>query len=303
MNSYPRQRTISKPTSCTGVGVHSGNPVRLTVKPAPVNHGITFTRTDLPDKPEVRAHFNKVVDTSLATVIGDNGFIVSTIEHIMATFSAFCIDNVRVEVDAYELPIMDGSAGPFVSMINKADIVEQDAPRYFFIVKEPIELIEGNRSVVIYPSNDYKITCRIDFDHPLIGEQSYTIQVSKTSFENKIAKARTFGFLHEVEYLKRYGLTRGGSLANAVVVDGQNVLNPEGLRYPDEFVRHKILDCIGDFSLLGMPLLGHVVTNRSGHFFNHAFLEKFFEQKQSWTTVCLSDCDQSLVSNTKSLAI
>lgn len=284
-----QQRTVAKPVSCSGIGVHSGKRVNLTIKPAPVNQGIKFIRADLPDKPGIFAHFNVVVDTSLATVIGSDGFIVSTIEHIMASFTGLSIDNVLVELDAYEMPIMDGSAGPFTELIKSAGIKEQKFPRYFFVVKEPIELEKDGKSVGIYPSSTFKITYAIEFDHPLIKKQSYSIDVSEDIFEREISKARTFGFLHEVEYLKRYGFARGGSLDNAVVIDKHDILNTDGLRYKDEFVRHKILDCIGDFSLLGMPILGHLVVNKSGHAFNHAFIEKFFDQKKSWETRSFHD--------------
>ena len=293
-----RQRTISKPVSFSGVGVHSGKKVNLTIKPAPVNHGIKFVRTDLTDKPSVSAHFNMVVDTSLATVIGYDGFIVSTIEHLMASFAGLSIDNAIVELDAYELPIMDGSAGPFISYIKTAGIEEQLGPKYFFIVKEPIELKEDGKFVGIYPASKFKITCTIYYDHPLIREQSYSIDVSDQVFEKEICRARTFGFLQEIEYLKKYGFARGGSLDNVIVLDEKDILNKDGLRFPDEFVRHKILDCIGDFSLLGMPVLGHVIVNKSGHSFNHAFLKKFFENKKSWETRIIHDINKS-----KSLAI
>jgi UDP-3-O-[3-hydroxymyristoyl] N-acetylglucosamine deacetylase len=276
------------------VGVHSGKKVNLTIKPAPVNHGIKFVRTDLTDKPSVSAHFNMVVDTSLATVIGCDGFIVSTIEHLMATFAGFSIDNAIVELDAYELPIMDGSAGPFISYIKTAGIEEQLGPKYFFIVKEPIELKEDGKFVGIYPASKFKITCTIYYDHPLIKEQSYSIDVSDQVFEKEICRARTFGFLQEIEYLKKYGFARGGSLDNVIVLDEKGILNKNGLRFPDEFVRHKILDCIGDFSLLGMPVLGHIIVNKSGHSFNHAFLKKFFENKKSWETRIIHDIDELL---------
>ncbi|MDL1988650.1 MAG: UDP-3-O-acyl-N-acetylglucosamine deacetylase [Deltaproteobacteria bacterium] len=293
-----RQRTISKPVGFSGIGVHSGKKVNLTIKPAPVNHGIKFVRTDLTDKPSVSAHFNMVVDTSLATVIGYDGFIVSTIEHLMASFAGFSIDNAIVELDAYELPIMDGSAGPFISYIKTAGIEEQPGPRYFFVVKEPIELKEDGKFVAIYPASKFKITCTIYYDHPLIREQSYSIDVSDQVFEKEICRARTFGFLQEIEYLKKYGFARGGSLDNVIVLDEKDILNKDGLRFPDEFVRHKILDCIGDFSLLGIPILGHVIVNKSGHSFNHAFLKKFFENKKSWETRIIHDINES-----KSLAI
>jgi len=283
------------------VGVHSGKKVNLTIKPAPVNHGIKFVRTDLTDKPSVSAHFNMVVDTSLATVIGCDGFIVSTIEHLMATFAGFSIDNAIVELDAYELPIMDGSAGPFISYIKTAGIEEQLGPRYFFVVKEPIELKEDGKFVGIYPASKFKITCTIYYDHPLIKEQSYSIDVSDQVFEKEICRARTFGFLQEIEYLKKYGFARGGSLDNVIVLDEKGILNKNGLRFPDEFVRHKILDCIGDFSLLGMPVLGHIIVNKSGHSFNHAFLKKFFENKKSWETRIIHDINE--LPQSKSLAI
>ncbi|MBU4287631.1 MAG: UDP-3-O-acyl-N-acetylglucosamine deacetylase [Proteobacteria bacterium] len=289
-----RQRTISKPVSFSGVGVHSGKKVNLTIKPAPINHGIKFVRTDLTDKPSVSAHFNMVVDTSLATVIGYDGFIVSTIEHLMASFAGFSIDNAIVEIDAYEVPIMDGSAGPFISYIKTAGIEEQLGQRYFFVVKEPIELEENGKFVGVYPASKFKITCTIYYDHPLIGEQSYSIDVSDQVFEKEICRARTFGFIQEIEYLKKYGFARGGSLDNVIALNEKDILNKDGLRFPDEFVRHKILDCIGDFSLLGMPILGHVILNKSGHSFNHAFLKKFFENKKSWETRIVHDANELL---------
>lgn len=281
---HVHQRTITKPVKCTGVGIHSGKEVNLTIKPAPPNHGIKFIRRDLLDCPVISAHFNMVVDTSLATVIGYEGFIVSTIEHLMASFAGLSIDNALVEVDNYEMPIMDGSAGPFTSMIKSAGIRELDAPRYFFVVKEPIELKEDGKMVGIYPCPTYKITCTIEYNHPLINRQSYSVEISDHIWERDISKARTFGFLHEYEYLKQYGLARGVTLENVIAIDEKNVINEGGLRYQDEFVRHKILDCIGDFSLLGMPILGHVVAEKAGHAFNHSFLKKFFAQKESWET-------------------
>jgi UDP-3-O-[3-hydroxymyristoyl] N-acetylglucosamine deacetylase len=234
-----------------------------------------------------------VVDTSLATVIGYNGFIVSTIEHLMACFSGLSIDNALVELDTYEVPIMDGSAGPFTSLIKEAGITEQTGPKYYFVVKKPIELKqEDGKSVGVYPSNTFKITCTIEYEHPLIQKQSYSIDITDLAFEYEISRARTFGFIQDMEYLKRYGFAQGGSLDNAIVVSENAILNNEGLRYQDEFVRHKILDCIGDFSLLGMPILGHVIAHKSGHAFNHAFLNKFLEQKEAWKTSTLLGSDK-----------
>jgi len=284
MGLYIKQRTLAKTVSCSGIGVHSGKNVNLTLKPAPINYGIQFIRTDLPDSPSIPACFSMVVDTSLATVIGHDGFIVSTIEHLMATFAGLSIDNVCVELDSYEMPIMDGSAEPFTRMLKEAGIEELDAPRYYFVVKKPIELKQDGKSVGIYPSPDLKITCNIEYDHPMIKKQSFSTKITEQVFEKEICRARTFGFLHEIEYLRQYGFAKGGSLDNVVVVDNGSILNQDGLRFPDEFVRHKILDCIGDFSLLGLPLLGHIVLNKTGHAFNHAFIEKFFSNKESWET-------------------
>ncbi len=282
------QRTLRQPVGFKGIGLHSGKSVNLVIRPAPINHGIRFVRVDLPGSPGVTAQFNRVVDTSLATVIGSDGCIVSTIEHLMATFAGLFIDNALIELDAYEVPVMDGSAGPFTEKIKRAGIENQGVPRQFFVVKEPIELVEGDKSVTAYPSDVFRITCTIDFDHPLIGRQSLSADVTEKIFAAEISPARTFGFLHEVEYMKRVGLALGGSLENAVVIDRDRVVNPDGLRFSDEFVRHKILDCLGDFSLLGMPILGHLVVVKSGHAFNHAFLEKFFSARNSWETCRVS---------------
>jgi len=300
---HSQQRTVLAPVNFSGVGLHSGKTVKLTIKPAPSNHGIKFIRTDLPDSPSIAALFNRVVDTSLATVIGHNGLIVSTIEHLMATFAGLSIDNARVELDGHEVPVMDGSAEPFTRIIRKSGIKTQRAARQFFVVKHPIELKENGKSVSAYPSDVPKITCHIDFDHCLVKKQSFTIGFSDRAFEKKISRARTFGFLHEIEYLKRYGFAKGGSLDNAVVLSRSGIMNEEGLRYRDEFVRHKLLDCIGDFSLLGMPILGHLVLNKSGHAFNHEFLRKFLDRKDSWETQTFLQTEQPIYSQPKALAI
>lgn len=284
MPIYYTQKTLAGDLQCSGIGVHSGKKVNLTIKPAKVNRGIRFTRVDLPGCPVIPALFKNVVDTSLATVIGNEGAIVSTIEHLMASFTGLGIDNAVVELDSYEMPIMDGSAAEFSSEIRKTGIVNQEQPKFFIVASRPISLKEGDKSVEILPYSGFKITCSIEFEHPLIGKQSRTIDLNDSLFNDEISRARTFGFRHEVEYLKRFGLAKGGTLENAVVIDGDKILNEGGLRYPDEFVRHKLLDCIGDFSLLGMPILGHIIAHKSGHAFNHAFLEKMFSQKESWET-------------------
>ena len=289
MDPIHLQKTIAREVECTGVGVHSGRVVRLSVKPASVNHGIQFMRTDLPDRPCIPARFNKVVDTSLATVIGENGFIISTIEHLMAAFTGLGIDNALVEVDSYEMPIMDGSAGPFSKMLLSAGIRHQDVLRCYLVVNKPIELEENDKFVGVYPAPHFRISCTIEFQHPLIQTQKYSIIINGDHFEKQIADARTFGFLQEQEYMKKFGLGQGASLDNVVVIGQDGVLNEDGLRFPDEFVRHKLLDCIGDFALLGLPIMGHIVARRSGHSFHHAFVKKFFQEKDSWQTKSFND--------------
>ena len=288
-----RQRTISKQVSCCGVGVHSGNNVNLTIKPAHVNHGIKFVRTDLPGRPKVNALYSSVVDTSLATVIGSEGVIVSTIEHLMASFSGLSIDNALVELDSYELPILDGSASYFTKLIMDSGFEDQTNPRCFFVIRKPIEIKQDGRSVGVYPSSSCQITCTIDFEHPLIKTQSFSIDLSDKEFSENISDARTFGFLKDYETLKRYDLARGASLETGVVMDNNDILNKEGLRYDDEFVRHKLLDCMGDFALLGMPILGHIVAHKSGHAFNHAFLKEFLDRKDSWETLPLNSTEKT----------
>lgn len=295
MGLYKRQRTLAAPVSFTGQGVHSGKTVDITIHPAPPNHGIKFRRVDLPAKPIVAGHFNRVVDTSLATVIGENGCIVSTVEHLMAALAGLSIDNALVEVNEYELPIMDGSAAVFTRGIREKGIVAQNAPRFYFVIKEPIILEGQDKSVCIYPDTRRIISCTIEFDHPAIGRQGYELEINDDQFESEISGARTFGFMHELELLKFYGLGRGGSLENAVAIDENGVLNEEGLRWPDEFVRHKILDCIGDFSLLGLPLLGRICLYKSGHNFNHEFLKTFFKQKKCWKTATIETMDPAAV--------
>lgn len=279
-----RQRTLARSVTCKGMGVHSGREVKLTLNPAPPNFGIRFLRTDLPGTNPISALFHLVVDTSMATVIGSEGVIVSTIEHLMACFAGMGVDNALVELDNYEMPIMDGSAAVFSEMVSNVGLTVQDAVRQYFVVKKPIEIEADGKFTGIYPADGFKITCMIEFDNPVIGLQDFTVDVSKGEFEEKISRARTFGFLHELEFLKMHGLAKGATLETGIAINGNEIMNPEGLRYADEFVRHKILDCIGDFSLIGMPITGHVVTKKSGHMFNNAFIRTFFQNKDAWET-------------------
>ncbi|MEW6259184.1 MAG: UDP-3-O-acyl-N-acetylglucosamine deacetylase [Thermodesulfobacteriota bacterium] len=279
------QKTLARTVHFTGLGVHSGRTVNVAVHPAPANHGIKFLRKDIADATPIPARFNVVVDTSLATVIGYDGVIVSTIEHLMASLSGLAIDNALVELDNYELPIMDGSAGPFTRELLATGTIIQDKPRFAFLIRRPIQIEQSGKSVAVYPDTHYRITCTIRYDHPLIAEQTCSIIVNPRTFVDEICDARTFGFFHEVEAMQQLGLARGGNLQNAVVIGKDGVMNPDGLRYADEFVRHKLLDCIGDFSLMGIPIIGHVVTNCSGHAFNQSFLQKLFEEKSAWEII------------------
>ena len=284
MTRYFLQRTLSQSVSVSGTGVHSGKQTHLKIHPAPENHGIKFRRVDLPGTQDIQALFKLVVDTSLATVIGNNGAIISTIEHLMASFAGLGIDNALVEVDDYEIPIMDGSARVFTQLFENAGIVTQAAPKHFFIVKKPIKVGDNDKSVMVYPEPCFKITCQIDFQHPLIGKQEITFDRAKNNFEKEISRARTFGFIQDLELLKKFSLGKGGSLDNAIIIDKDRILNEEGLRYPDEFVRHKLLDSLGDFSLLGMPIQGHIITCKSGHTLNHLFIKNFLDNKNAWET-------------------
>ncbi|MBF0112603.1 MAG: UDP-3-O-acyl-N-acetylglucosamine deacetylase [Desulfamplus sp.] len=284
MEKYYPQKSIEREVSCSGIGVHSGRRTSITIKPAPENHGIRFRRTDLPGTPDIPALFKMVVDTSLATVIGSQGVIVSTIEHLMAAFTGLAIDNALVEIDGYEMPIMDGSAKAFAKIINQAGIVEQKMPRWFFVVIDEITINDNDKYVTVTPHPHFKISCSIHFPNPIIGNQELSFDLSPENFTKEICSARTFGFVKDLQYLKMFNLGRGGSLDNAIVVDNDKVLNESGLRYPDEFVRHKLLDSLGDFALLGMPILGHIQTHKSGHDLNHRFINKFLAQKGSWET-------------------
>jgi UDP-3-O-[3-hydroxymyristoyl] N-acetylglucosamine deacetylase len=235
-----RQRTVAKDITCTGIGLHSGKKVGITIKPAPVNSGIIFERLGMG------------------------------------------IDNALVQIDGEEVPIMDGSSAPFVALLDSAGITIQDSYKRFILVKKPVKFIDGNRSVKLYPADELRITCKIDFDHPLIKDQSYEMTFSKSSFIRDISRARTFGFLRDVQTLWDNGLAKGGSLENAIVVDDSGVLNDDGLRYKNEFVRHKLLDFIGDLAILGATVIGHFVVERSGHSFNQELLKAFMAQENCW---------------------
>ncbi len=279
------QRTIQKVVSCQGVGLHTGSPVTLTLRPAAPNHGIVFVRTDLPRPVSIPALAAYVVDTSLATTLGRDGVRIGTVEHLMAALSGLGVDNVRVEVDGPEVPIMDGSAAPFAYLITSAGIRVQDEPKSFLVLKKPVTVHDGDKEATLTPSSRFRIHCTIDFKHPLICDQTYELEFSDRSFSREISRARTFGFLRDVEMLKKVGLARGGSLDNAIVVDEFSILNPDGLRFPDEFVRHKILDAMGDVALFGRPLIGNLKVNKGGHALNHKLVQKVLADESNYVVV------------------
>jgi UDP-3-O-[3-hydroxymyristoyl] N-acetylglucosamine deacetylase len=274
------QTTLKDPVICSGIGLHSGLPAHMTIRPAVPDTGIVFIRRDVEKKVRIRAHIDNVVDATLATTIAQEGVKVSTVEHLMAAFAGVGVDNAEVELDAPEVPIMDGSSGPFNALLKNAGVRVQDRSKKFIIVRHPVTVTEGDRQATFLPSNDFKLSYTIDFRHPLISNQFYLIQISNGNFEREICRARTFGFLREYETLKSKGFARGGSLENAVVVGDSGILNEGGLRFADEFVRHKILDSIGDLWLMGAQVIGHFIGYKSGHTLNHKLIHKLLAQKE-----------------------
>ncbi|MEO1942516.1 MAG: UDP-3-O-acyl-N-acetylglucosamine deacetylase [Campylobacterales bacterium] len=270
-----KQRTLEKPVQLIGIGLHRGKPVKLRIEPLAPNSGLLFYRADLgvtiPVKPE------KVVETQLATVIGEGGATISTVEHLLSAISALGLDNLRIVVEGDEVPIMDGSSYPFVMLLLEGGIVEQSAPKKFWKVVEEVEVREGGKWARLAPSDSIQLDFTILFNHPLIGRQRKIFQFSTEGYIREIARARTFGFLREVEYLRSRGLALGGSLENAVVLDEEGILN-DSLRYPDEFVRHKILDAIGDLALLGHNFIGSYTSVAGGHRLNNQLILKGIEQ-------------------------
>ncbi len=284
-----RQRTIREKVACTGVGLHTGRPIQLELLPAPVDNRVTFVRTDMASHAELRAHVQNVADTTLATTLaaGVNGSRaqVGTVEHLLAALAGLGIDNVRVLLNGPEVPVLDGSAKPFVEMLMSAGIEEQRKSKRFLVVRRDVKVLDGEKLARLSPGPGFHITCSLDFDHPLIPPTPFKLEFSDGTFRREVASARTFGFLGDVEALQARGLARGGSLANAIVIDHYRVLNPEGLRFPDEFVRHKVLDAIGDLSLFGMPIIGKVQLKRSGHALNTKLVKTVLSDPRNYEVV------------------
>lgn len=279
------QRTLNESVECVGLGLHTGRKVSLKVRPAPVDTGIVFIRSDLAASPSIKASADNVVDTGNATTIGVGDARISTIEHLMASFAGLGIDNAYVEVDAPEVPIMDGSAAPLLYLLKGGGIKNQNKSKKFLVIKKKLRVGDENGWAEFSPANELKISCSVDFGHPMLKKQELKVDFSDTMFEKEISRARTFGFLKDVEYLKSRGLIKGGSLDNAVVIDDFRVVNEGGLRYKDEFVRHKLLDAIGDIYMLGMPVIGQLSLHRSGHRLNYELVKEVLAHPECWQTM------------------
>jgi len=281
----PYQNTIRKKINCSGIGLHTGKEIHMNLLPAEANTGIRFIRTDLTEKNFIPAFMNRVVDTTMATTISEGEVSVATTEHLLAAINGLAIDNILVEIDGPEVPIMDGSAFPFVSLLQNAGVKQQKSYRRLVKITREISFREGDRYISIYPYDGFKVTAEINFDHDSVRRQVYSLAVSTEKFIAEISKARTFGFLDDVKKLQQNGLALGASLDNAIGMDENGILNKEGLRYVNEFVRHKIMDIIGDMTLLGCPILGHIVAYKSGHSQHLKLMEKIAATPEAWEFV------------------
>ena len=289
-----KQRTLKNLIRATGVGVHTGEKIYITLRPAPVNTGVVFRRVDLNPAVDIEALAVNVGDTKLSSCLIKEGVRISTVEHLMSAFAGLGVDNVFVDVSAPEVPIMDGSAGPFVFLIKSAGIEEQNAPKRFLKIKRKIKVKEGDKWACISPYNGFKVSFTIDFDHPVFRDlpQVATIDFSQSSFTKEVSRARTFGLLSDYERLRANNLALGSSLDNAVVVDDYRVVNEDGLRYTDEFVKHKILDAIGDLYLLGCSIIGSFSGYKSGHATNNILLKTLLATEEAWEIVTFEDAKQ-----------
>lgn len=277
------QRTLARPVTCMGIALHSGEKVSLALRPAPADTGIIFRRTDLPGCADIPANWEHVVDTKMCTTLGaGDGARIGTVEHLMAALAGCHVDNVIVEVNGSEVPVMDGSAHPFVFLIECAGLVEQDAPRPVLEVLKPVKVAAGDGYAELTPADVFSVAFEIDFDHSAVSRQEISVNLVNGTFKNEIARARTFGFINEVEQLHAAGLALGGSLDNAVVVDGETILNEGGLRYENEFVRHKVLDAVGDLYLAGAPIKGRYLGVRAGHALTNQLLRVLFADTSAW---------------------
>jgi UDP-3-O-[3-hydroxymyristoyl] N-acetylglucosamine deacetylase len=296
-----KQRTLKNIIRATGIGLHTGQKVYLTLRPAAVDTGIVFRRTDLEPVVEIAAKPENVGDTRLSTTLINGDVRVSTVEHLLSAFAGLGIDNAYIDLSAPEVPIMDGSAGPFVFLVQSAGIEEQNAPKRFIRIKKTIKVEEGDKWARFDPFDGFKVSFNIDFDHPVFRNRSQTTTVdfSSTSFVKEVSRARTFGFMRDIERLRDADLALGGSLDNAIVMDDYRVLNEDGLRYEDEFVRHKVLDAIGDLYLLGCSLIGEFSGYKSGHELNNSLLRELLVREDAWETVTFDDIRHAPISFTQ----
>lgn len=300
-----KQRTLKNVIRATGVGLHTGKKVYLTLRPAPVDAGITFRRVDFDEPVEIPALAFNVGDTRLSTSLQRDDVSISTVEHLLSAFAGLGIDNAFVDVSAPEVPIMDGSAGPFVFLIQSAGIEDQPAPKRFIRIKRTLRVQDGDKWAEFSPFEGFKVGFSIDFDHPVFKNHSQNAEIdfSTTSFMKEVSRARTFGFMKDIERLREMSLALGGSLDNAVVVDDYRVLNEDGLRYEDEFVKHKILDAIGDLYLLGRSLIGAFRGHKSGHALNNHLLRTLLEQPDAWEEVVFEDGATAPISFTQPVPV
>jgi UDP-3-O-[3-hydroxymyristoyl] N-acetylglucosamine deacetylase len=288
-----RQRTLKSAVTATGVGLHTGAPVEMTLRPAGPDTGIVFQRTDLPGRPWLEADASRVTDTRMCTSLREGDFKVATVEHLMSALAGTGIDNLRIELTGPEVPILDGSAAPFVFLIQSTGIEELPAPKRFLRILRTVEVSDGDKWARLEPYEGFRLSFSIAFDHPAIDRtgQSVSFDLGETPYRKDIARARTFGFAHEVEAMRSHGLALGGSLDNAVVMDEFRVLNADGLRYADEFVKHKVLDAIGDLYMTGLPLLGSFSAHKSGHELNNRLLRAVLADETAFERVSFGDAD------------
>jgi UDP-3-O-[3-hydroxymyristoyl] N-acetylglucosamine deacetylase len=296
-----RQRTLKNVIRATGIGLHTGEKVYLTVRPAPIDTGIIFRRVDLDPVVEIPAAAENVGETTLSSTLVKGDVKVGTVEHFLSAMAGLGIDNAYVELSAPEVPIMDGSAGPFVFLLQSAGIQEQEALKKFIRIKKPVKVEEGDKSATFLPFDGFKVSFEIEFDHPVFRGRTQTasIDFSSTSFVKEVARARTFGFMRDIEYLRSKNLALGGSVNNAIVVDEFRILNEDGLRYEDEFVKHKMLDAIGDLYLLGFSLIGEFVGHKSGHSLNNQLLRRLMAEPDAWEVVTFDNADTAPISYMK----
>lgn len=297
-----KQRTLKNTIRATGVGLHTGTKVYLTLHPSEPNTGIRFRRVDLSEPCMIPARPENVGETMLSTTLVDNGVKVATVEHILSALAGLGIDNAIIDVSAAEVPIMDGSAGPFVFLLQSAGVVEQDCPKQYIRIKKTVRVEDGDKWASFKPFNGFKVIFTIDFEHPVFSEQLKTAEMdfSSTTFVKEVSRARTFGFTKDMEFLRQNNLALGGSLDNAIVVDDDKILNEDGLRYADEFVKHKILDAIGDLYLLGHSLIGQFTGFKSGHALNNKLLLALLNDEDSWEKVVFNSVEEAPISFTRS---